>query len=255
MERTIFKRYENKYLISQEQYDFILPLLLEHTKLDDYCADNQSYFINNIYFDTQYNSIIRQSLAKPEYKEKLRLRGYQLFSQPEDAVFLELKKKYQGVVYKRRVGMSYQEALNLVEKNIKPIREDYQDQQIIEEIAYFVHTNEIKKHLYMNYQRIALSGINQPDLRITFDKDIYYHYEKDVSKNLLSDNTYLLEIKTSTSLPIWLVNTLSALQIYQISFSKYGKIYAQSLPAYSYDLTFNINGSFKSAMKGSWQYV
>lgn len=255
MEQTIFKRYENKYLITQEQYDFMITLLQMHTKLDAHCTNNTFYFVNNIYFDTINNDIIRLSLDKPKFKEKLRLRSYQSSFNDNDHVFLELKKKYKGIVYKRRVNLTYKETINFVEKKIIPERDDYCDKQIIQEINYFLSTNNINKKVFINYQRLALTGIEQPDLRITIDKEIYYHNDNDVSNNLLTDNTYLMEIKTATSLPLWLVNILSIMQIYSTSFSKYGKLYTQSLTAKTYESFVSEKINSQQSVKGAYQYV
>ena len=207
------------------------------------------------YFDTMNSDIIRLSLDKPKYKEKLRLRSYRSSFDADDQVFLELKKKYCGIVYKRRVNLTYKETLDLVENKIIPKRDDYCDKQIIQEINYFLTTNDINIKVFINYQRLALTGIEQPDLRITIDKEIYYHHENDVSSNLLADNTYLMEIKTSTSLPLWLVNILSIMQIYSISFSKYGKLYTQSLNNNTYESFVSEKAIANHIVKGACQYV
>jgi len=255
MLQTNFKRYENKYLITQEQYEFMITLLQTHTKFDAHCKGNTFYFINNIYFDTMNSDIIRLSLDKSKYKEKLRLRSYQSTFHNDDQVFLELKKKYRDIVYKRRISLTYQQTLDLIEKRIIPESEDYYDKQILQEINYFLITNDMKKKIFINYQRLALIGIKQPDLRITIDKDIYYHYENDVSASLLADNTYLMEIKTSTSLPLWLVNILSIMQIYSTGFSKYGKAYTRSLISDTYESSVSERVITHQLMKGACQYV
>ncbi len=96
-----FKRYEKKYLLTGEQYEKLIPRLLEYMKMDDHCVNN-SYSIYNIYYDTDDNSVIRHSISKPYYKEKLRLRSYKIPQSPSDKVFLELKKKINKIVNKRR---------------------------------------------------------------------------------------------------------------------------------------------------------
>lgn len=103
-----FKRYEKKYLLTGEQYEKLIPRLLEYMKMDDHCVNN-SYSIYNIYYDTDDNSVIRHSISKPYYKEKLRLRSYKIPQSPSDKVFLELKKKINKIVNKRRAIITLME--------------------------------------------------------------------------------------------------------------------------------------------------
>jgi len=105
-----FKRYENKYRLNERQLKQLLPVLLTQMKPDAYTSKNGSYSIYNLYYDTDNYDIIRHSLSKPYYKEKLRLRSYTIPTSPEDQVFLELKKKIGGVVNKRRATLSLREA-------------------------------------------------------------------------------------------------------------------------------------------------
>ena len=99
--QNVFKRYEIKYLISQEQKRIVLEAMEQKMALDKYGRTT----IRNIYFDTDSYRLIRRSIEKPAYKEKLRIRSY-CKAQPNSTVFVELKKKYKSVVYKRRVPMT-----------------------------------------------------------------------------------------------------------------------------------------------------
>ena len=97
---NVFKRYELKYLLTPAQRDAVLLGIAPYMQLDRYGHTT----IRNIYFDTGDYRLIRRSIEKPAYKEKLRVRSYRLVGS-DDTVFVELKKKYDGVVYKRRIAL------------------------------------------------------------------------------------------------------------------------------------------------------
>lgn len=213
--QAIFQRSEIKYLISEQQYQKIISVFKDRIHLDKYGRS----LICNIYYDTDTYLLIRRSLEKPVYKEKLRIRNYNLSS----PYFLELKKKYKSVVYKRRVTFS-KDKLNqfLLNKN--------SNSQIEEEIAYFFKFYEdLKPKMFISYNREAYYGEN--DLRITFDFDLLYRdYDLDLDKGaygkkILNDNIILMEIKVNNAFPLWLSKFLSEEKIYSTSFSKYGKAY------------------------------
>lgn len=105
MSQETFARVEKKYVISREQYEWIRQFLAEYTVEDEYGQST----IRNVYYDTPGEEMIRHSIQKPEFKEKVRVRGYGKIGRNDD-VFVELKRKYQGIVYKRRVSMPLSEA-------------------------------------------------------------------------------------------------------------------------------------------------
>ena len=218
-----FKRYEKKYLLSPEQYEKLRQRLPEHFEPDRFHLSE----ISNIYFDTPTNRLVRASNEKPDYKEKFRVRVY---GDPETSTeaFLELKKKFHGVVYKRR------EAVPLNGLDIDDICSGTQDTQISREIRrLFDFYGPLKPAMFLSYRRIALRGIEDPELRITFDGDIRYRTDDlsfkdpDSGKRLLPNGEILMEIKTGASLPMWLSRILSELKIWPASFSKYGKAFLQ----------------------------
>lgn len=223
---AIFKRVEKKYLIQKEQYQKLLELLKEHMMKDEY----GEYTICNLYYDTQEFDLIRNSLDKPIYKEKLRLRSY---GTPErnSKVFLELKKKYQGVVYKRRISLTLEEAHLYLENGIMPNEQG----QIFKEIDFFLKQYHPDPKIYIAYDREAYAGIEDSEFRITFDRNIRSRthtmlLERDSTDlKLLNENLYLMEIKVKSALPNWLVDFLSEEKIYPCSFSKYGKFYQEFL--------------------------
>ena len=220
---AIFKRYEKKYLLSKTQYEELRKRLEGIVVVDKYGKST----ISNIYFDTPDSKIIRASLDKPVYKEKLRLRSY---GTPnfDDTVFIELKKKYDGIVYKRRVDMELKEAVSYLYNGEK----ENKSSQILEEINWFLnYYSNIQPAMFIGYERIACYGIKDESLRITYDTNIVWRTEQlELDKGmwgnqLLEDGQVLMEIKIPGAMPLWLSHILNELEIYPTSFSKYGKGY------------------------------
>ena len=166
-----FKRYEKKYLLTGEQYEKLIPRLLEYMKMDDHCVNN-SYSIYNIYYDTDDNSVIRHSISKPYYKEKLRLRSYKIPQSPSDKVFLELKKKINKIVNKRRAIITLEEAHNFLEFGERPKCTDFITEQVINEIEYYLSHTKVNPTIYIGYNRIAFFGKEDKDFRLTIDSKI-----------------------------------------------------------------------------------
>lgn len=217
----VFKRYETKFILTKEQYEKIAYLLSNHIKVDEYGLTT----IQSIYYDTPNNFLIRRSLEKPEFKEKLRLRSYGL-STDNKKVFLEIKRKYEDVVYKRRITLKEKEANEFLYGN-----SIYPDKQIAKEIAYFKkYYKDLKEAMVILYDRVAYVD-NNSDLRITFDHNIKYRVDDlnlhtSLDGNLiLNEGDVLMEIKTANAFPLWLARLLSENKIYKTSFSKYGKAY------------------------------
>ena len=223
--QDVFERYEKKYLLDKEQYEQFLHRISGDMTVDCYGKTN----ICNIYFDTPDYRLIRTSLEKPVYKEKLRMRSYGV-PKDSDRVFIELKKKYKGIVYKRRVDMELREAKNYLYQK-KPAK---QTSQIVKEIDWFLsYYKEISPEMYISYERIALYGNENPNLRVTFDTNILWRQDMlnldsgIWGKSLLESGQRLLEIKIPGAMPMWLADCLDELKIYPVSFSKYGRAYEQ----------------------------
>lgn len=199
--------------------------------LDKHCKDNNNYNIYTIYFDTKNNDVIRHSISKPYYKEKLRLRSYKDNISSEDKVFLELKKKVNGIVNKRRIVIPLKDAYNFLENGVYPDVSDNTSKQVIKEIEYYLKNNEIYPSVYIGYTRNAFFGKDNPDFRITFDSNIISR-RKDLSLkskcsgfNILDKDKYLMEVKFIGAIPLWFTKILSDLKIYNTHFSKYGNEY------------------------------
>jgi len=220
------KRVENKYLVDTETYRKLLPEIEKHTVLDEYNRMQDFYTITNIYYDTEDNHLIRTSLSKPKYKEKLRLRAYGVPT-PADMVFLEVKKKFSGVVNKRRAALRLSDAYAFAESYCMP---DYAGElQIVRELAFSLQQYRPVPKVYIAYDRRAYFGENE--LRITIDTNIRTRRHEllleagDFGQPLLPENLWLIETKTDGALPLWLVQLFSAHQVYATSFSKYGTEY------------------------------
>ncbi|MFU0827217.1 MAG: VTC domain-containing protein [Lachnoclostridium sp.] len=222
-----FKRYEKKYLLEPEKYEILINRLQDYMKIDAYGLIT----ICNIYFDTPDHRLIRASLEKPVYKEKLRLRSYGV---PEkgDPAFIELKKKYKGIVYKRRIKTDLASA----EVYLYQSKQTLEEGQIKNEIDWFLKFySDIRPSMYISYDRIAMYGLEDKDLRVTFDSNITWR-EEDLwlehgiwGNSLLEKDEKLMEVKISKAMPIWMAKLFDELKIYPTSFSKYGKSYLESL--------------------------
>lgn len=223
--QTVFKRYELKYLLTLEQKERILEAIKPYMELDKYGRTT----IRNIYFDTDNYRLIRRSIEKPAYKEKLRIRSY-CQATPDSTVFIELKKKYDHIVYKRRISLPEQEAMRWICDREKCPK----DTQISHEIDYFVDFYEgLHPAVFLSYEREAFYERDGGDFRVTFDDRILCRQE-DISLTspaygtpLLEDGTVLMEIKCSGGIPLWMTEVLSELHTYKTSFSKYGTAYRE----------------------------
>lgn len=221
--QAVFKRYEMKYMMTKKQQKAVLEAMLPYMKLDDFGHTT----IRNIYFDTDSYRLVRRSIEKPVYKEKLRIRSYKQV-EGEDKVFVELKKKYDDVVYKRRESISWNDTMDwLCGGAYFPKRT-----QIGKEIDYFFeYYGTLAPKVFLSYEREAFYALDGGDFRVTFDENILARCEKlSLSegvwgKKLIGDDKVLMEIKTSGGFPLWMTKVLTKQQIYKTSFSKYGTAY------------------------------
>ncbi len=222
-----FMRYELKYLISKTQRVQLKELMSSRMMEDVYGRST----VCNVYFDTPDNLLIRHSLEKPLYKEKLRVRSYGV-AEPNSEVYVEMKRKFHGIVYKRRVEATQKEAQDYLEKKI-PLSHS---SQVTAELDYFVQFyKNLKPKIYISYEREAFLGTGDKDFRVTFDENIQWR-DYDCSlcmppsgKLVLPENMVLMEIKVSTAIPLWLTTYLSKEDIRRTPFSKYGEAYKKRL--------------------------
>lgn len=229
---NVFARHEIKYILTAEQRRTVMRGIKDRMIPDPHGMST----IRNIYYDTPDYRLIRRSLEKPSYKEKIRLRSYG--SPTEDTVvFLELKKKFDKVVYKRRVELKERDAEKYMagELGLEELKEriaEVSNPQIAKEIDYFKnYYKNLKPMVYLSYDRCAYFSEEDESLRITFDKNIRWRgndvrlTSEEGGEDLLAEGESLMEIKTATALPIWLVEVLNQAKARPASFSKYGKAY------------------------------
>ena len=221
--QSCFRRYEKKYLLTPAQYAAVKRGMASWMKPDEH----PNYTICNIYFDTENYDLIRTSLEKPVYKEKLRLRSYGVPGS-RDPAFVEIKKKFDGVVYKRRVTLQAMDASRWLSG-----RRSGDGSQISREIDWFLQFYRPEPKVFLAYDREAYAAADGGELRITFDTAIRVRSNDldlrsgDYGVPLLESNQILMEIKIPGTAPMWLARLLSENHIFPTSFSKYGTYYKE----------------------------
>jgi len=217
---NVFNRVETKYLITKTQYNDLIELIKKNGfNIDKYKRNT----IKTLYYDTENSLLIRRSIDAPPFKEKIRLRNYG--EKLSDSLYLEVKRKYKGIVYKRRVETNIKDVIDFFN-----YKHNY-DTQIGKEINNFRnHYKTLKPKIMITSEREAYYS-DQTDLRITFDFNIRYN-NKVLSFNenkydglILNDDQVLLEIKSIGSYPLWIVRYLNNNKIFKTKYSKYGNAY------------------------------
>ena len=221
--QAVFQRHELKYIMTREQKKNVLDSIQPYMCLDKYGRTT----IRNIYFDTDSYRLIRRSIEKPDYKEKLRVRSY-TNKLSDGKVFVELKKKYEKVVYKRRMTMQEEDAFGWLQGEAACKA----DSQIAREIDYFLQYYEtLKPVLFLSYEREAYVCKDGSDFRVTFDENVLCRQDKMTFQSdaegsfVLDEDKVLMEIKCAGGIPMWMAEILSREKIYKTSFSKYGTAY------------------------------
>ena len=220
--QEIFQRIEEKYVLTKAQKEQLFELIKDHLKDDEYGPST----ICNIYYDSKNKDLVRVSLDKPFYKEKVRLRSYNV-PKKESTAFLEIKKKYDGIVYKRRIADSLED----IYEHIDDGKQIDCNKQIVREIDYCFKLYNLVPSLFIAYDRVAYYDKDDDSFRLTFDTNITARdYDLDLSKGVYGqkycdENTYIMEIKCAGGLPFWFIRALQAVKAYPGSFSKYGKVY------------------------------
>ena len=246
---SVMKRYELKYLLTSEQLEYFMDQISHYMKVDKYGLTS----IASIYFDTPDYRLINKSIEKPKYKEKLRLRGYGLVLE-DQPTFLEIKRKCEGIVYKRRIALLEKEAFELIMN-----KEAKEKTQISRELEAFMETYKTLEPKYMIiYDRLAYYQ-DDSDLRITIDMnpryrtyDLNLHTSMDGTP-LIEKGGAILEVKVQHSIPLWLTAILAQGNIYQTSFSKVGTAHKNEMKN-KYQQKVNIINTLKFETKGEMKY-
>lgn len=218
----IFNRVEQKYILTKEEYKELFSKIENNLEKDKYYQSK----ICNLYFDNDNNDFIINSLEKPIYKTKIRLRSYSV-PNLNDTIYLELKGKYDGVVFKRRVDIKLKDFNYYMKTGI--IKEAYNN-QIMKEIDYVIKKYNIYPKLYIGYDRLSYYDKNNINFRVTFDfnlrsREDELKLELGDNGNLYNKDLVIMEVKSLQSIPLWFTKILNDMKIYPNSFSKYGEIY------------------------------
>ncbi len=246
---SVMKRYELKYLLNSEQLTYFMNQISHYMKVDKYGLTS----IASIYFDTPDYRLINKSIEKPKYKEKLRLRGYGLVT-TDQPTFLEVKRKCEGIVYKRRIALLEKEAFELITN-----KEAKEKTQISRELEAFMETYKCLEPKYMIiYDRLAYYQDNS-DLRITIDMnpryrthDLNLHTSMDGTP-LIENGGAILEVKVQHSIPLWLSEILTKGKIYQTSFSKVGTAHKEEMKKKKTQINCMLS-TLKFETKGEMKY-
>ena len=222
--QAVFKRKEVKYLLTEAQLFALRPALEAHMEPDDFAHSS----IYNLYYDTPDFRLTRRSLEKPAYKEKLRVRSYGVPTET-DRVFVELKKKFDGVVYKRRITTEVPQVEPLLCGSTEA------KCQIGREIQWFQRQNRTRPRVFIGYDRLAFAGQEDPQLRLTFDTNLRWRDTQldlcmgDWGAPILQGEDILMELKLPEACPLWLTHALTEVGAFPTSFAKYGTCYKEHI--------------------------
>lgn len=227
MALEIFKRKEQKYLITVEQYREMLARLSPYMRPDKNGNDGK-YTVTSLYFESPDYKIYYETKNKLKYRQKLRLRVYDEADERSTA-FFEVKQKHKKVVNKRRLLLPVTEANRYLQNNIDAPLGDYEttNEQVMREIHYFRQFYQLQPEMVVSYDRHALHGINDSELRITYDFNLRcrnddLHVEHgSFGEYFIDPNLVVLEVKVNDSVPLWLTRILQDLQCEQRSASKF----------------------------------
>ena len=223
MAQEVFKRTETKYLLTRDKYQKLLQIIAPHLEKDKYFRGTNC----SIYFDSDDKYLAIHSLEKPLYKEKVRIRSYNVPKSLNDPIFIEIKKKYKGTGYKRRVSATlggfydYLKTGELTTKN----------PQIKAELDYCFKLYNLKPALYLAYDRLSFTARDDHSFRLTFDHNVRHRQhdlrleQGDKGELYFENGEIVMEVKVTNAYPLWFTRALAALKIYPASFSKYGRVW------------------------------
>ena len=222
----IFRRKEQKYLITTKQYKQLVQLISPYMRPDKYGIDGR-YTVTSLYFESDDHKIYFETKNKLKYRQKLRLRIYDN-TDINGTAFFEVKQKHKKVVNKRRMLLPLSEAYRYIERQ-DPCIDNYDGSnvQVLREIDYFRNLYRLEPEMIVSYDRHALHCITDPDLRITFDFNLRCR-NNDLSlengpygAHFIDPDLVVLEVKVNDSVPLWLTRILQQLNCEQRSASKF----------------------------------
>lgn len=221
----IFQRKEKKYHLSYGKYNRLIKELDLHMTRDEYGL----HTINSLYYDTVNYDLISLARRKPNYREKLRIRCYGT-DYVNAPYFLEIKKKVNKVIYKRRVDMNFYQVNDFINHGLLPINNSFSDELTLMEVKRILDNNVFPSVMVI-YDRIALFDNLDPNFRVTFDfnmrwrKDRLNFLHDDSGSIIAPEVDVIMEVKILKSYPLWFSQLLSELKIFPQSFSKFGEVY------------------------------
>lgn len=222
----VFTRKEQKYLITLDQYTLLLEHIMPYMRPDRFGADGM-YTVSSLYFDSDAHTIYFETKNKLDFRQKLRLRVYD-DTDIDSTSFFEVKQKHNRVVNKRRMSLPLREAYRYLLEDDKRLSDfNTSNLQVLREIDRFRTLYKLKPEMVVSYDRHALHGIDDPELRITFDLNLRCRNDDlllesgSSGQNFIDQNLVVLEVKINNSVPLWLTRILQALQCAQRSASKY----------------------------------
>ncbi|MGI5989556.1 MAG: polyphosphate polymerase domain-containing protein [Lachnospiraceae bacterium] len=232
----IFNRTEEKYLLTERQTAKLLEMSEGRIKPDPYCVNGRKYLVENIYYDSANDDMINRAIEKHIYREKMRVRSYGIPAS-DGTVFLEIKKKYNGNGNKRRTGMPLPVAKEYLEKGKMPDPDTPGiNIQVFKEIDYMRKIYGLTPKTMITYERQAWFSETDPGLRLTFDRNILAREDNlDLQagpggRSILPRGKVLFELKAEGAVPLWLVNAMSQMRIWPVTFSKYAREYVSRDP-------------------------
>lgn len=229
--KKVFQRKETKYLLTQEQFTLFFEELQHYMEIDEYGL----HTILSLYFDTEDFRFIQKSMQKPKYKEKFRVRSYGVPRQ-ETPVFLEIKKKVKGIVYKRRVATPYNTYTNWLHEKIFKETAEAAPTQIEKEINWLFKKNkDLEPRVLIAYDRLSMFTEEDSEFRVTFDQKIRFRSTKldlmmgSGGELVAPEIGVLMEVKAMGAYPLWFVHLLNKHAVRKGSFSKYAETYKRHL--------------------------
>lgn len=227
--KKAFQRREKKYLIDPNSFPAFQNELQQSMQMDEYGL----HTISSLYYDTDDFRFIRHSMEKPMYKEKFRVRSYGV-ANADSLIFLELKKKIQKIVYKRRIAIPYSAYQSWLTTGVFP--KDDSHPQITEELKWlFLQHADLQPKVLILYDRLSYFWAEDADFRLTFDQNIRYR-KQDFRLDGACDGELvapeigiLMEVKALGAYPLWFVQLLNKYRIKRASFSKYAQTYQRHL--------------------------
>lgn len=220
--QEVFRRKEVKYILTPAKYQELMQTVQGELVKDRYFKGTNC----SIYFDNDQHYIAVHTLEKPMYKEKIRLRSYNVPKSMNDTVFVEIKKKFDGLGNKRRIAVTLGDFYHYLESG--ELKTD--NPQIKAELDYCFKFYGLKPSLFLAYDRLSYCGKDNPGFRVTFDQNVrsrtdHLRLEEGDAGELYFDNQeVVMEVKALDAFPLWFVRALSKLHIYPSSFTKYGRV-------------------------------